>query len=61
MAKLGEDITVQPLLYTGDGLLINVAYRGAPISPAAQENLGRRVALATTDSQVLATARSGFA
>ncbi len=61
VAKLGEDITVQPLLYTGDGLLINVAYRGAPISPAAQENLGARVALATTDSQVLATARSGFA
>ncbi|MGO9463646.1 MAG: hypothetical protein ACLQIB_29650 [Isosphaeraceae bacterium] len=61
VAKLGDDISVQPLLYTGDGLLINVAYRGAPISPAAQESLGARVALAATDGQVLATAHSGFA
>ena len=33
-ARPGEDVNLQPLLYTGDGLLINVAYRGAPASPA---------------------------
>ena len=38
--RAGEDISLQPLLYTGDGLLINVAYRGAPVSPRTQESLG---------------------
>jgi hypothetical protein len=60
-AKAGEDIHLQPLLYTGDGLLINVAYRGAPISPGLQETLGARIALASTDGQILSTAHSGFA
>jgi hypothetical protein len=60
-AKSGEDISLQPLLYTGDGLLINVAYRGSPVSPAAQENLGGTITLATTDGQTLGTAHSGFA
>ena len=41
-AKAGEDIALQPLLYTGDGLLINVGYRGNPVSPSAQENLAQR-------------------
>jgi hypothetical protein len=59
--KAGEDITLQPLLYTGDGLLINVAYRGNPTSPAAQENLGGTITLASTDGQALGTAHSGFA
>jgi len=49
------------LLYTGDGLLINVAYRGTPVSPAAQENLGAVTTLASTDGQTLGTAHSGFA
>jgi hypothetical protein len=60
-AKAGEDILLQPLLYTGDGLLINVAYRGTPVSPSAQENLGASITLATTDGQTLGTAHSGFA
>jgi hypothetical protein len=60
-AKAGEDIALQPLLYTGDGLLINVGYRGNPVSPSAQENLGAAITLATTDGQTLATAHSGFA
>ena len=47
-AEAGEDIALQPLLYTGDGLLINVAYRGTPVSPSAQENLGAAITLATT-------------
>jgi hypothetical protein len=59
--KAGEVINVQPSLYTGDGLLINVAYRGEPISPAAQETLGARISLATTNDQNLAMAHSGFA
>jgi len=60
-AKAGEDISLQPLLYTGDGLLINVAYRGTPVSAATQENLGAVTTLASTDSQTLGTAHSGFA
>jgi hypothetical protein len=58
----GDDIPLQPLLFTGDGLLINVAYRGSPASPALQENLGARITLGGTGSeQGLATAHSGFA
>jgi hypothetical protein len=60
--RAGDDINLQPLLYTGDGLLINVAYRGAPASPALQETLGARIALRADHSQdVLATVHSGFA
>ncbi len=57
----GEDLSVQPLLYTGDGLLINVAYRGTPTSAAAQEGVGALTTLATTDGQALGSAHSGFA
>jgi hypothetical protein len=60
-AKAGDDLELQPLLFTGDGLLINVAYRGAPISPASQETLGARIALQTAGGHTLATAHSGFA
>jgi hypothetical protein len=58
----GEDVNLQPLLYTGDGLLINVAYRGAPTSPSLQEILGARVSLhGASTEHILATAHSGFA
>jgi hypothetical protein len=58
----GDDVNLQPLLYTGDGLLINVAYRGTPTSPAMQETLGARVSLHGGHSgDALATAHSGFA
>jgi hypothetical protein len=58
----GDDVRLQPLLYTGDGLLINVAYRGTPASAALQETLGARVALRGGHSEhELATAHSGFA
>jgi hypothetical protein len=61
-ARPGDEIALQPLLYTGDGLLINVAYRGSPASPALQETLGARTSLREAGSeQVLATAHSGFA
>jgi len=59
--KAGEEVSLQPLLYTGDGLLIKVAHRGTPVSPAAQEYLGAVTTLASTDGQTLGTAHSGFA
>ena len=57
----GEDVRVQTAMYTGDGLLINVAFRGTPTSAAAQESLGALTTLASTDGQTLGTAHSGFA
>jgi hypothetical protein len=60
IASPGAEVDLQPLLYTGDGLLINVGYRGAPVSPALQELLGARLTLETTAGSVLATAHSGF-
>ena len=51
---------LRPALYTGDGLLIVVAYCGNPVSPAIQEILGARIALMTADGKTLATAHSGF-
>jgi hypothetical protein len=56
----GDDVAVQPALYTGDGLLIVVAYCGNPVAPAVQEILGARIALMTPDDKTLATAHSGF-
>jgi hypothetical protein len=61
VVKPCEDINIQSLLYTADGLLINLAYRGAPTSPASQENLGAQVVLATFNGHILARAHSGFA
>lgn len=56
----GDDVAVQPALYTGDGLLIVVAYCGNPLAPAVQEILGARIALMTHDDKTLATVHSGF-
>jgi hypothetical protein len=56
----GDDVSLQPALYTGDGLLIVAAYCGNPVSPAVQETLGARIALAGSDGHSLATAHSGF-
>jgi hypothetical protein len=56
----GADVGLQPALYTGDGLLIVVAYCGNPIAPAVQEILGARIAVLTSDGKALATAHSGF-
>jgi hypothetical protein len=58
--RAGEDVALQPALFTGDGLLIVVAYCGNPVSPAVQEILGARITLMTTDGKALATAHSGF-
>ena len=59
--KAGEDVSVQPLLYTGDGLLINVAYRGTPTRPPRRKTWVPCTTLAATDGQALGTAHSGFA
>ncbi|QEH38074.1 hypothetical protein OJF2_66720 [Aquisphaera giovannonii] len=60
-ARAGEDLTVQPALYTGDGLLINVGYRGTPASPGAQEAMGATTTLATAGGEAIGSAHSGFA
>ena len=60
LARPGDDISVRPALYTGEGLLIVVAYRGKPIAPATQELLGSKVVLKNGGGQHLATANSGF-
>jgi hypothetical protein len=60
VAKPGDEIFLQPALYTGDGPLIVVAYCGNPVSPALQETLGARIALVTADAAAVATAHSGF-
>jgi hypothetical protein len=60
-AHPGDDLWIQPQLFTGDGLLIVTRYRGTPSDPADERGTGARIALATTDGQTLATANSGFA
>jgi hypothetical protein len=57
----GDDLKVQPRLFTGDGLLIVTCYRGTLASPAGDSDTGATIALATTDGRALATAHSGFA
>jgi hypothetical protein len=58
--RVGESLSVQPRLYSGDGLLINTCYRGL------QQSLGyggpsARIALATTDGTPIGETQSGFA
>jgi hypothetical protein len=60
-AKPGEEVSLRPALYTGDGLLIVTAYRGNPVSPAMQQILSATVKLCDPTGQCLATAHSGFA
>jgi hypothetical protein len=57
----GDDLKVQPQLFTGDGLLIVTCYRGIQTNPAGDSGTGATIALATTDGRTLATAHSGFA
>ena len=57
----GDDLKVQPQLFTGDGLLIVTCYRGMLVSPAGDSDAGATITLATADGRALATAHSGFA
>ncbi len=59
--KPGETLTVRPLLYTGEGLLIERAYRGAFASGPFDEGCHARVSLAGADGKALASTTSGFA
>ena len=57
----GDEVRVQPALYTGDGLLIVTCYRGSPTTPAGDSGTTAAIALRDTGGRPLATARSGFA
>jgi hypothetical protein len=60
-ARPGEDLRVQPQLFTGDGLLIVTCYRGTPSGFADDSGTGAAIALAYPEGRTLATAHSGFA
>lgn len=60
-SKPGEEIRVQPRMYTGDGLLIVTVYRGSTLNPLRNEGPWARVALMTSDGVSLFETRSGFA
>ena len=57
----GGDISIQPRLYTGDGLLINTCFRGSPTSPGGHDGAGADITLKGLGTQPLAAACSGFA
>ena len=59
-ALAGDDITLEPKLYTGDGLSINTCFRGSPASPGGQDGQGAEITLCGAGQQTLALARSGF-
>jgi hypothetical protein len=57
----GDDIPLQPRLYTGDGLLINTCFRGSPTTPGGHDGQGADIKLLGAQRQTLALACSGFA
>jgi hypothetical protein len=60
--RAGETMTVRPALYTGEGLLIERAYRGAfTSSPFGGGGCSGQIALHGADEAVLDSASSGFA
>jgi hypothetical protein len=59
--KPGDDLSLRPGLYTGDGLLIVTCFRGTPTSPAGDDGPGAEVSLNDREGRPLATASSGFA
>jgi hypothetical protein len=61
VARAGESVSVRPALHTGDGLLIERAYRGSFQSNAYDSGCAGVISLIGDGGQVLETARSGFA
>lgn len=61
--RAGDDIPLQPRLYTGDGLAINTCFRGSPATPGGGDGDGQgaEITLCGTGQQPLGVARSGFA
>jgi hypothetical protein len=59
--RAGDDINLQPKLYTGDGLMINTCFRGTPATPGGHDGAGAEITLTGTGPGSLAVARSGFA
>jgi hypothetical protein len=59
----GDNIELQPRLFTGDGLLINTCFRGSPATPGGHDGSGADIKLRGTEtqSQALGAACSGFA
>jgi hypothetical protein len=57
----GDDIPLQPRLYTGDGLLINTCFRGSPTVPGGHDGAAADITLRASASQALGVATSGFA
>jgi hypothetical protein len=56
----GDDLPLQPKLYTGDGLLINTCFRGTPTDPGGDDGPGAEIKLTGTGDRPLDVARSGF-
>ena len=57
----GESLYVRPALYTGDGLLIERAYRGAYGGGPFDTGCSGRIALVGAGGRVLERASTGFA
>jgi hypothetical protein len=60
MCRAGESLSVQPRLFTGDGLLINTCYRGIQ-QAGGYGGPSARIALTTTDGTPIGETQSGFA
>ena len=59
--RAGEALDVRPALYTGDGLLIERAYRGPFQSSPFDSGAGGRIVLRGADGAVLDSGVCGFA
>jgi hypothetical protein len=59
--RAGDDIALQPRLYTGQGLLINACFRGTPSASTGHDGAGAEITLRGAGPAFLAVARSGFA
>jgi hypothetical protein len=59
--RAGDDLRVQPRLYTRDGLLIVTCYRGTPTTPGSDDGPDAAIALVDAAGKRLMGGHSGFA